>query len=162
LFWPYIALREHDKALAEAEKAVSLGPNSALAYFALACALHYSERFQEAIPFFEKSLRLSPIPVSSGLWVIQGHAYRQLGQYEEAVAAYKKLLQVYPNHLGAHLGLAATYLFMGREKEARAEAAEVLRIDPKFSVEIYASTSPFKSQRATDNFIEPLRKLGLK
>jgi adenylate cyclase len=162
LFWPYIFLREHDKALAEAEKAVSLGPNSASAYFALASALHYSERFQEAIPFFEKSLRLSPIPVSSQLLTIQGHAYRQLGRYEEAVAAYKKVLQVYPNHLAGHLGLAAAYLLMGREKEARAEAAEALRIDPKFSLEVYASTSPFKSQAATDNYVEPLRKLGLK
>jgi len=66
---PYIFLGKHDEALAEAEKAMALGPNSAHAYYALACALHYSERFQEAIPFFEKCLRLSPIAGGSGVLV---------------------------------------------------------------------------------------------
>jgi adenylate cyclase len=158
----YVYLKMHDKALAEAEKAMSLAPNSAWAYFALALVLYYSERFQEAIPIVEKSLRLSPVPVSSSVLTIQGNAYRQIGRYEEAVAAYKKLLHLYPNHLGAHLGLAAAYFCMGREKEARSEVAEVVRIDPKFSVEGYMRASPFKSQRATDDYIEPLRKLGMK
>jgi len=33
----------------------------------------------------------------------------------------------------AHLGLLFGYAMMGHEDEARAEGAEVLRIDPKFS-----------------------------
>jgi len=159
---PYIFLREHDKALTEAEKAVTLGPNSAHAYYALACALHYSERFQEAIPFFEKCLRLSPIAAGSAVLITLGHAYRQLGQYQEAVATYKKALHLFPKHLGGHLGLASTYWYMGHEKEARAEVAEVLKIDPKFSLEGYTAISPFKTQAATDNYVQPLRKLGLK
>jgi adenylate cyclase len=159
---PHIFLREHDKALTEAEKAVRFGPNSAYAYYALSCALHYSERFQEAIPFFEKCLRLTPIATDSGVLITLGHAYRQLGQYQEAEATYKKLLQLFPKHLAGHLGLAATYFFMGRETEAHAEVAEVLKIDPKFSLEVYAAISPFKTQAATDNYIQPLRKLGLK
>jgi adenylate cyclase len=159
---PHIFLREHDKALIEAEKAVRLGPNSAYAYYALSCALHYSERFQEAIPFFEKCLRLTPIATDSGVLITLGHAYRQLGQYPEAITTYKKLLQLFPKHLAGHLGLAATYWYMGHEKEARAEVEEVLKIDPKFSLEVYAAISPFKTQAATDNYTQPLRKLGLK
>jgi adenylate cyclase len=162
LVFAYIFVGEHDKALAEGERAVILGPNSAHAYYALGGALHYSERFQEAIPFFEKCLRLTPIAPGSSVLVTLGHARRQLGHYDEAVAAYKRLLQLFPKHLGGHLGLAATYWYMGRENEARAEAAEVLKIDPKFSLEVYAGISPFKSQAATDNYVQPLRKLGLK
>jgi adenylate cyclase len=162
LVFAYIFVGEHDKALAEGERAVMLGPNSAHAYYALAGALHYSERFQEAIPFFEKCLRLTPIAPGSSVLVTLGHARRQLGHYDEAVAAYKRLLQLFPKHLGGHLGLAATYWYMGRENEARAEAAEVLKIDPKFSLEVYAAISPFKTQAATDNYVQPLRKLGLK
>jgi len=41
--------------------------------------------------------------------------------------------------------LAATYWYMGLEKEARAEIAEVLKIDPKFSLEVYTAISPFKN-----------------
>ena len=41
----------------------------------------------------------------------------------------------------AHIDLTATYSMMGREKEARAEAAEVLRINPKFSLDSYAKST---------------------
>jgi Tfp pilus assembly protein PilF len=51
---------------------------------------------------------------------------------------------------------------MGREKEARAEAAEALRIKPNFSLEWYAKTIYFKNQTDIDKTIEALRKAGLK
>jgi hypothetical protein len=35
---------------------------------------------------------------------------------------------------------------MSREKEARAEAAEVLRINPKFSLDFFTKRSAFKDQ----------------
>ena len=66
------------------------------------------------------------------------------GRYEEAVSAYKKAIQRAPNHIWTHIMLAATYSMMGREKEARAEAAEVLRINPKFSLDFWAKTSLVK------------------
>src|SRR5271157_392713 len=155
----YQWLREYDKAVAEAEKAVSLDPNSAYAYHALGSALDWAGRSQEAIPFLKKSLRLSPMPIDSGTLIRLGNAYHKLGQYEEAVASYKKALQVYgADHLMAHLGLASTYALMGREQEAHREAAEVLRIDPTFSVESLAGRYPLKDQKARDDYVSSLRK----
>ena len=129
----------------------------------LGSVLAWAGRPQEAIPFFKKSLRLSPIPIDSGTLLRLGHAYRQLGQYEEAVASLKKALQLYgADHMNVHIVLASTYAQMGREQEARAEAAEVMRIDPKFSLESYARRVPFKDQKATDDYVSALRKAGLK
>jgi hypothetical protein len=52
---------------------------------------------------------------------------------------------------------------MGREKEARAEAEEVLRINPKFSLDNYAKTvANYKDQSENDKIINALRKAGLK
>jgi Tfp pilus assembly protein PilF len=51
---------------------------------------------------------------------------------------------------------------MGREKEARAEAEEVLRIDPKFSLDYFAKAHPYKDQSQTDKVVNALRKAGLK
>ena len=101
------------------------------------------------------------------LWSCQsyinfGHAFRITGRFEEAVSAYKKALQLSPDNIFAHISLAATYIMMGREKEARAEAAEVLRINPKFSVDYYAKILAYKDQSQTDKFINALRKAGLK
>ena len=51
---------------------------------------------------------------------------------------------------------------MGREQEARAEGAEVLRIDPTFSLERYAKMFPLKNQALKDKTFEALRKAGLR
>ena len=90
------------------------------------------------------------------------YALRTTGRFEEAVSAYKKAIQIAPDNISAHLGLAATYSMMGREKEARAEAAEVLRINPKFSLDYKAKTLPYKEQSARDNLLNAFRKAGLK
>jgi hypothetical protein len=60
------------------------------------------------------------------------------------------------------MGLAATYSMMGREKEARAEAGEILRINPKFSLDFIAKTLPFKDQSVSAKYISALRQAGLK
>jgi adenylate cyclase len=162
LAFPYIFLREFDKAISEAEKAISLCPNSAVAYFALGSALFVAGRPQEAVPMLQKSLRLSPIPIHSGVLYTLAGAYSNLGQYEEAITANKKVLQIYgPDHLLAHVGLAIAYALMDREKEARAEGTEILRIDPKFSWERYIKGLPFDQSRK-DRIADALHKAGLK
>ncbi len=51
---------------------------------------------------------------------------------------------------------------MGREKEARAEAVEVLRVNPKFSLDLLPKMLPYKDQTETDKVGNALRKAGLK
>ena len=68
------------------------------------------------------------------------------------------LLMVFP---GSHF-LAACYILMDREKEAHAEAAEVLRINPKFSLDFFAKTLSYKDQSQNDKLVNALRKAGLK
>ena len=51
---------------------------------------------------------------------------------------------------------------MGREKEARAEAAEVLRVNPKFSLDFLSKMLPYKDQLQTDKITNALHKAGLK
>ena len=51
---------------------------------------------------------------------------------------------------------------MGRENEARAEAAEVLRINPKFSLDFFAKTSLIKDQSVRDKVFNALQKAGSK
>jgi len=62
----------------------------------------------------------------------------------------------------ARTGLAEAYILSGREDYARKEAAEVLRIDPTFSVERNYSNTPFKDQAEVGRRKEALRKAGLK
>ena len=120
-----------------------------------------TDQHQEAIPVLQKCLRLSPVPVASNVLVLLAGSYESVGQYEEAITTYKKILDIYgQDHLFAHIGLARSYVLMNREKEAHAEAAEVLRIDPDFSIIRFLKSFP-KSQDKKDRLAAVMRKAGL-
>jgi len=87
-----------------------------------------------------------------------GDAYYPAGRPEKAIAPLEQYLTRYPNILGAHLTLAAVYSELGREAEARAEVAEVLRINPQFSLEIYRERVPIKDPAVLEHHIAALRK----
>jgi adenylate cyclase len=162
LAYPYMYLKEFDKAITEAEKGISLAPNYAGGYFALGAVLATVGRYKEAIPVLQKCLRLSPVPVHSRVLGILAISCREVGQYEESIATYKKELQFAgPDQLMAHLGMAFTYVLMGLEKEAHSECAEVMRIDPEFSLERFIKSLPY-DQSEKDRVASALRKAGLK
>jgi len=85
-----------------------------------------------------------------------------LGRYEEALTAAKKAVHLQPNSLFARIDLTSCYSLLAREEEARTEAAEVLKIDPKFSLARAKKTWPHKNQFQLERVIESLRKAGLK
>jgi len=157
----YFLKNDYDKAISEAEIGVALEPNSAYSYNFLGHALNYSSRYSEAISAFEKSIRFDPIPpyvTLNGL----AHSLRMVGRYEEAVSIFKKLLQKLPDNLLGQLGLTATYSMMGRDADARAQAKEVLRIDPNFSVDSYSKRVSYKNKDDWNRYMDALRKAGLK
>jgi adenylate cyclase len=112
---------------------------------------------------FQKAIRLNP-NAPTHTFMFLGHAFRNAGRFEEAVLAYKKSLQRAPDFVAARIGLGTTYSLMGREKEARAEAEEVLRINPKFSLDHFARTAlmSYKDQSEIDKVVNAMRKAGLK
>jgi tetratricopeptide (TPR) repeat protein len=118
-------------------------------------------RGEETIAAVNKAIRLNPMPEGYYYyWLGMGHWV--MGQYEEAITAYKKALQNSPNNEAYHIVLTVTYSLLNREKEARAEAAEVLRIDPEFSVDRIAKRLPFEDKAYTERYVDALRKAGLK
>jgi len=157
----YTIQRDHDRAIAEGERALALNPGGASALLNYAGSLYFAGRPEEAITLYQKAIRLNPFGPSS-LYRDFGNALRNTGRFEEAVSAYKKAIQIAPDNILAHLGLAGTYSMMGRESKARLEAAEVLRINPKFSLDYYARALPFKDQSVGDKIVGALRKAGLK
>ena len=161
LSYLYVLKREYDKAIAEGERAVALNPGATIFLEAYASALRMAGRPEEAIPLYEKAIRLNPFGPSF-LYLNFGFALGGTGRFEEAVSAYKKAIQIAPNNIPAHIGLAATYSMMGQDKEAHAEAAEVLRINTKFSVDSFAKILRNKDQSEVDKLVNALRKAGLK
>lgn len=168
LAWPHALLgflytltRQHDKGIAECEQAVNLEPNSAISYFYLSLALKYAGRPREAIPMAKEAMRLNPIPPGFYYQNLT-HLHCLTGQYEEAIAVGKEATRVEPNNFTVRAFLTVALSLHGREKEARIEASEVLRINPKFRVDSWAKTIPFKNEAGRELTIGALRKAGLK
>jgi adenylate cyclase len=157
----YLVKRQYEKALSEAEQAVALNPNGADAYNFLAGILGYSGKWEESVLYAKKSIRLNPVPLMGYYWIL-GRAYFMTGQYDVAIITLKKTLQIDPDFLPARAFLAACYSSLGRDAEASASAKEVLRIDPRFSVESYAKTLPYKDKADIEREVAALRKAGLK
>ena len=156
----YLMKSQYEKAITESEKAIALSPYSAGPRAHLGIVLQYAGRPEEAIAPLKKAIRLNPIPPSYYLATL-GQAYRLTGRYEQAVGAYKKALDLEPDHHLAQVGLTITYSLSGREDKARAQAAEVLRVQPKFSIGRFAKNLAFKDQTETERVMDALRKAGL-
>ncbi len=157
----YLVKRHHEKAITEAELALDLNPNGALVHNTMSGVLGCSGRWEESIIYGKKSIRLNPFPPPNSFhWL--GRAYFMTEQYDEAIQTFKKALDVSPNYLPAHAFLAASYSSLDRETEAAAAAEEVLKINPKFSLEFYAKTLPYKNKADVKRYVAALRKAGLK
>ena len=157
LGWLYTMMRQHEKGIAAGERGLALNPNSSRAYSNLGLSLVSAGRPDEAIKLYKKAIRLSPIP-SANILFCQCFAYRDAGRYEEGIAAAKKAIQAEPDSLFAHMCLASSYVLLGRIDEAKAEAAEMLRINPKYKI---GKRSYYKNPADTERINEALRKAGL-
>ena len=156
----YAMAKQYDKAIAACEQSVSLDPNSSLNFMWLGLVLTWAGRPEEGVRYLEHAIRLNPFaaPIFFNNLAV---AYRDAGQYEKAIEECKKALQREPNSQFPYIHMAISYLRLGREEEARAAAAEILRVNPKFSLERYARALPF-TKPVADRIVEDLRKAGLK
>jgi len=152
--------KQYDKAIAACEHSIALDSNSSLNFMFLGLVLTWAGRAEEGVRYLEHAIRLNPFAPAmffNNLAV----AYRDAGQYEKAIEECKKALQREPNTQFPYIHMAISYMRLGREEEARAAAAEILRINPKFSLERYAKTLPF-TKPVADRVVEDLRRAGLK
>ena len=157
LGFTYSMMGEPEKAVANAENAVALNPNSAYNHMRLGHTLRFAGRNEEAIPEYLKAIRLNPIPPTNYLFGL-GIAYCWTGQYEEAIKWCEKAVRQDPDSFLTRLMLTMVYSESGRMEDARSEAKEVLRINPKFSVVKWGNASKGPN---TAQFVAALRKAGL-
>jgi len=90
-----------------------------------------------------------------------GLANYLLKRYGEAVRLCGEQASRWPNLQLAHLHLAAAYAQSGRLEEAKAEAAQVLRINPGFTIERHKRVWVHKDPKDLEHCLDGLRKAGL-
>jgi tetratricopeptide (TPR) repeat protein len=161
----YLWQKQHEEALAEAEQAVALNATDALSHTFLGNVLNFAGRSEEALERMEQvSCSTAFAPNPDFCFFVLGEAYALTGRYEEAIGACQQALTHKPDwsvRLLSHLRLAASYSELGREEEARAEIAEVLKLNPQFSLEGIRQRWPYKDPADLERYVSALRKAGL-
>jgi adenylate cyclase len=156
----YASVNRPDLSIANAERALTFDPNSAFSYFCMSAALSASGKPAEALVAAHKAMRLDPHR-RDFYSLTEGFAYMLAGRYEEAIPSLKTFLASYSNNIGAHLMLINCYVELGRNEDARAQAAEVLRINPQFSLAAQKRMSLIKGP-LRDRLYADMAKAGLK
>lgn len=156
----YLWKKQHEKAIAELELAISLEPNNADLLAGLGGILVWADRPEEAIGVLKKAMGLNPMFPTHYLWNL-GHAYLLTERFESAILTFKKAIRRNPDFWPSHILLAASYSAAGRMEEARAEAEETLKINPDFSIESWRMKCPFKNEEVMEHRFSILRRAGL-
>jgi adenylate cyclase len=166
--WAYMLLgnldltkRHYDQAMSEGQRAVSLAPNLADGYFWLARILTFSGRPAESIVAAEKGMRLNPRHPEYYLMQV-GIAYLSMGRFKEARSIFEETYAKAPNQPSGYMFKAIADVEMGRNDDARAEGAEILRLSPHYSLATWQQDYPLKDPALQERWRTDLRKAGLK
>jgi adenylate cyclase len=146
----------HSESIAAYERALALNPNDADVIVEYGDSLVYDGQPTRAIELIGRAMRLNPYYPDWYLWCL-ADASNALGRATEVIATVR---QMHDPTEGRRL-LAANYAHLGMMDEARAEAQEVLRVHPGFSVDGWRRRPPYRDQEILERYIEGLRKAGL-
>ncbi len=161
----YLLQGKIEEAIALGKKAIDMAPSLDANYIIFGITLDFAGRFEEAIPLFKNAMRLNPF-YPAGRLKFYGMSCLMADRKEEALTAFKELLQraqkgEFPP-LVSHLGLCAVYAELGKEKEAKSHALEILKINPNFSVEEAKKVHRWRDPKYSERWLSSLRKAGLK
>jgi adenylate cyclase len=148
-----------EKALELTQKAVAMDDSLSYPHGILSSVYLAKKDYERAIAEGERAVALDP--GDSLAYFAYATALLVACRPEEAVPALKKGIQRAPDNIMAHVGLGTTYSLMGRGKEARAEAQEILRINPMFSPDQLYKTTFWKDPLLVNKFVNALRKAGM-
>jgi TolB-like protein/Tfp pilus assembly protein PilF len=156
----YLYRRDYDLAERHIQRAFDLNPNDSEVLIFKGRLLSARGRSEEALVCFDAAFRLNPLyQYSTGYNSLIGVPLYSLRRFEEAAMAFRRI----PRPVSWSLArLAACYAQLGRTQEAQSAVAEVLRLQPDFSITTYMQRSVLLERREDrQSLIEGLTKAGL-
>ncbi len=152
---------DHSGALAEAERALAITPNLALAHGTMGATLVFSGRPKEGLAALETSIRLDPRDpylaarlnqMALGLYFCR--------EYDAAIEAARGAIRSYPDHPLIYRWLAASLGQIGRIDEAKEALAKAIAV-VRGSFDMYVrGRVPWMRPEDHAHMLEGLRKAG--
>jgi adenylate cyclase len=161
----YAVKHQWRPAITENETVIALDPNNAFAHGFAGFSKMFAGRSEDGLADVETALRLSPRDPHVPWWQLSMCTLQvNLGHDEQAIPWCDKAAAGLPHSYLPLLHLAIANALTGRDEEAKEAAAQLLKVDPGFTIQGFASihwsddpTFNARYQRA----VEGLRKAGL-
>jgi adenylate cyclase len=162
--WVHLTRGNSAEAIAAAERVIELWPNTESAHAARGLALAQEGRLLEATESVRRALRLNPrAPTSLLMPVAQVNIFA--GRWEKAVEQLERVRTANPDHIPSRVILAAYYEREGLHDKASVAVAEILRVNPDFTVARVSGTAAAWENALGPQeiaaYMEALRKAGL-
>jgi adenylate cyclase len=146
-----------DQAVIHGDRAFARNPNDPRIVAQKGELLTWLGKPDEGAEWIRKAMRLDPHGAHARAHLL-GRALYGSRRYADAVDAYRQIASPRYSHLA---GMAACYAQMGRDAEAKEQAAAALRLKPDFAIESYLRTLPFSETTDRSHLADGLRKAGL-
>ena len=153
-------LKNHERALNAIDDAVRLSPNNADARAMRAIILNFTGNPEQALQ--EASLAIRHNPSHPDWYLIgPGRALFILERNQEALPYLERLVNAGDDIPTWRSLLAATYMALGREAEAKTEISKAVGLEPDLSIAGILSITPFKDSQLSERYASLLSKAGL-
>src|SRR5262249_19446645 len=146
--------------LADFGRMIERDPNFPRGHSATGLALMYAGRASDALEAFAIAKRLDPHH-SSIVLHFMAQTHFSLGQYETAAKQLLERIARTPATDSSRMMLASCYGHLGRAVDARAAWAELLKVNPDFSLTQRERVLPYKNAADFQRVVEGLAKAGL-
>lgn len=157
-----IGMGRHGEAVAVAQRGCELGPGDFSVNLVLGQALAYAGRYDEALPYLDSALRLSPRdPMLFGVYQVRSIALFGLGRYEELIASVQRVARQLPEWVQSHTMIAAGFAALGNVEQASHAIDEACKLDPKLTVQRVMRRHPFRIEDDALRLARYLRVAGL-
>jgi adenylate cyclase len=156
----YTWKRDLVRCAAEADAALNLNPNYALAHNTRGFVHLYGGQPLAAVPHIEQAMRLDPKfgPIYTHFL---GSAYLVAGAYEAAAASFRERIRLAPKTDLSRAFLAVALGHLGEAEEAKRVWRELMEINPKYSFAEHVGRLPFEDQADVDRLRQGLRTAGI-
>jgi adenylate cyclase len=152
---------EFDEATRLAERAQTLGPNSAFVWGQAGYALFHSGHNQKSVSSFERAIQLDPLdPFNYSTMGGLAYALIGLGEDQRAIEVATRAVHQNPNYAFAWRGLIAALALSDQLQQAREGVVTMLRVEPQFSIAALLARTP-SAPVTFRRVIEGLRLAGV-
>ncbi|KAL9127987.1 MAG: hypothetical protein Q9217_003248 [Psora testacea] len=143
--WPYAALgvvqlnnQDYAKSIVSFQSALRTSPRDYHSWIGLGESYHNSGRYIAATKAFEHAQTVKDASMSDNIWFAEymlANVKREMGEYYDAIAYYRKVLKTRPNEFGVSIALLQTLVesawrsvelgFFGRAADSAQEAINI-------------------------------------